>query len=119
MTGPDELDGDYAGEFFGGYERESDRDVDRAIKETEEEEPWEPDPKGDTCNLRRHSEHRFCCGGCHRAFSSMAAFDWHRRGHECTNPAAGDFVPRVLAGMDGPVTVWGGPGSDREWWAAS
>lgn len=60
------------------------------------------------CNLRKHSEQRFCCGGCHRAFSSMEAFDWHRKGRSCVDPADGDFVPQTIRGVIGDVVVWGG-----------
>ncbi len=67
------------------------------------------------CNLRRHSEQRFCCGGCHRAFSSTEVFDWHRRGGRCADPATNpEFVGRKQPGLVGDVTLWGQVGS-REW----
>lgn len=63
----------------------------------------------DTCNLKRHSEGRFCCAGCHRAFSSMEVFDWHRRGGVCRDPAGEPerFRVRSQAGVVGDVAVWG------------
>ena len=71
---------------------------------------------GDICNLRQHSEQRFCCGGCRRAFSSMVAFDWHRRGQTCTDPAEGGFKAREIAGANGPVTVWGNKAGGYAFW---
>lgn len=71
------------------------------------------------CNLRRHSEQRFCCSGCGRAFSSMDVFDHHRTGQKCADPATlldkdGEprgYVPRLEVGVVGKVQVWGGPGA--------
>ena len=71
------------------------------------------------CNLKRHSDHRFCCALCGRAFSSMVPFDWHQkldpdRGVvECLDPSlalrGGEprFKARETSGYDGIVWVWG------------
>lgn len=68
-----------------------------------------------SCNLRKHSEQRFCCGGCGRAFSAMSAFDWHRRGQHCADPGKGGFTAREIDGVRGPVTLWGGV-DGYAWW---
>jgi len=69
-----------------------------------------------TCNLRKHSEQRFCCGGCGRAFSSMEPFDWHRRGGKCTDPREhGGFVARTMPGEVGTVEVWSGRAGEWSW----
>jgi len=71
------------------------------------------------CNLRKHTEHQFCCGGCKRAFSSMVVFDWHRRGGVCADPGPAVregrrlFRARVIPGVDGSVELWGEPGREE------
>lgn len=84
------------------------------------------------CNLRHHSEQRFCCAGCGRAFSSMVAFDAHRTtepgsdGRICLNP--GDildkqgnhrFQPRAIKGRVGEVAIWGTAGSTPRFWESA
>lgn len=80
-----------------------------------------------TCNLRHHSEHRFCCAGCGRAFSSMSAFDGHRVTLEtgrrgCVDPGSvlrkgqPRFVPREMSGKSGNVMVWGLPAAEETNW---
>jgi len=76
------------------------------------------------CNLKHHSERRFCCAGCKRPFSSMAAFDRHRTGtgsRTCLNPGTvlrdGEpvFSPLRVSGKHGIVVVWRLAANDERW----
>ena len=87
-----------------------------------------PLPPAQTCRLLKHSVTRFCCAGCHRAFSSMVPFNAHRgrRSAVCLDPAtllAKDgtprFVTRSVPGRDGPVLLWGEPSRDSRWGKAA
>jgi len=48
------------------------------------------------------------CGSCHRTFTSLTAFELHRRGLRCNDPAAVGLVVRVE--RFGPL--WGRASSD-------
>lgn len=50
------------------------------------------------------------CGGCHLTFSSLSAFDAHRKGMTCNEPASVGLVRRQARFGD----VWGGAGPDPE-----
>lgn len=67
-----------------------------------------------TCNLAKHSEQRFCCARCSRAFSSTVAFDWHHQGLICVDPSGARskkgevrFQAVTIPGVEGTVAVWG------------
>ena len=55
------------------------------------------------------------CVGCHESFTSVSAFDLHRRGGECRHPADVGLVPadKSWPGWQHPGT-WGGPDDDAD-----
>jgi len=83
--------------------------------------PKTPAPRWITCGrYRAHwtglgTTH---CSGCHRTFTGVTAFDIHRRGGQCHDPATvldRNGEPRLV-----PVTRrywigWGQPGQDTRW----
>jgi hypothetical protein len=60
------------------------------------------------CGARWTGLSRAHCAGCHRTFSAVTAFDLHRRGGACLDPADAGLVERN--GM------WGQPGKVGAWW---
>jgi hypothetical protein len=48
------------------------------------------------------------CSGCHRTFTGISAFDQHRLGGHCENPASRGLVPIARRYWSG----WGKPGED-------
>lgn len=48
------------------------------------------------------------CAGCHRTFTGITAFDHHRVGGKCVDPAERGLVPAVRRHWTG----WGWPGDD-------
>lgn len=61
------------------------------------------------------------CGGCHRTFSGLTAFDLHRDGshskgtRHCVDPESVGLVENSRVGY----VVWGQPNDGTEWWAES
>lgn len=52
------------------------------------------------------------CGGCHETFSSLTAFERHRRGLRCNDPADSGLEAR-----EQPWGVlWGQPGPESRSW---
>jgi hypothetical protein len=62
----------------------------------------------------KHGERIGCCSGCKTLFTSMSAFDKHRRRLTCVDPEEAGLVPRVLK-TDPTVMAWGWPTGDREY----
>jgi len=61
------------------------------------------------CGSRaKHGERIGCCSGCKILFTSMSAFDKHRRDLKCLDPAEVGLVPKTLA-TDPSVMSWGWP----------
>jgi hypothetical protein len=61
------------------------------------------------------------CGACHRTFTGTAAFDIHRSGGECRDPATiidKHGNPRLVPIERQHWSGWGSPSSDdgTEWW---
>ena len=59
------------------------------------------------CGSRaKHGERIGCCSGCKTLFTSMSAFDLHRRNLSCLDPAEVGLEPKVLK-TDPSVMAWG------------
>jgi hypothetical protein len=63
-------------------------------------------PHGCTCGARWSGANTAHCGACHVTYTSVGAFDRHRRAGECRPPAEAGLVQRGRAGY----TAWGLPG---------
>lgn len=59
-----------------------------------------------------HGERIGCCSGCKILFTSMSAFEKHRRNLSCLDPQEAGLVPRTLK-SDPTVMSWGWPSGDR------
>ena len=58
------------------------------------------------CGTRWSGLNTCHCGGCHETFTSVGAFDRHRRGGKCLDPAEIGLVP-----ANKPWTGWSWPGT--------
>lgn len=61
------------------------------------------------------------CSGCHRTFTGLSAFDIHRVGGQCSDPA--DIVnqkgePRLVRAEKPHWSGWACPGDDTRWEAS-
>lgn len=56
----------------------------------------------------KHGERIGCCSGCKTLFSSMSAFDRHRRNLECLDPHEVGLVARTLK-QDAAIPAWSWP----------
>ncbi|MGH3382357.1 MAG: hypothetical protein ACRDP6_47275 [Actinoallomurus sp.] len=64
-----------------------------------------------SCGARWSGERRGHCGGCHRTFSSLSAFQRHRHGFQCVAP----LLVGLVAVQKPWGTCWSLPGSDERW----
>lgn len=58
------------------------------------------------------------CSACHRTFTGITAFDIHRVGSQCTNPAdilGRDGQPRLAPVQKPYWSGWGYPSDDTRW----
>ena len=62
----------------------------------------------------RHTDRIGCCSGCKVLFTSMTAFDHHRRVTYCLDPQEVGLVQKAIK-SDPSVPAWGLPAGDMTW----
>ena len=62
----------------------------------------------------RHSDRIGCCSGCKRLFTSLSAFDRHRRHMTCLTPEEAGLEEKVVKG-DPSVPGYGWPAGVMSW----
>ena len=64
--------------------------------------------------MAKHADRLGCCSGCKRLFTSMSAFDAHRRVTYCLDPAEVGLEAKTVK-QDPSVPAWGFPKGDVVW----
>ena len=65
-------------------------------------------------SIARHTDRVGCCSGCKRLFTSMSAFDAHRRVTYCLGPLEVGLEQKLVKSDPG-VPAWGFPAGDMTW----